>query len=101
MVAMDNLASRDRYFMLAYSFFLLLVAIGDLALFLISVIKILLPQCDADSAYFNEYAARNCSYRVWFAGEMVVIIVIVSNQSIFSSDILASTVATGNSSSNH
>lgn len=54
--------------MLVYSFLLMLVAIGDLALLLISIIRILIPQCDVDSEYYNEYAARHCSYRVWFAG---------------------------------
>ena len=60
---------RDRNFMLVYCFLLMLVAIGDVALFLISVIRILVPQCDTESVYYNEYAARNCSYRVWFAGK--------------------------------
>ena len=71
--------SRDRRFMLVYSLLLMLVAIGDLALFLISVIRILVPQCDTDSVYYNEYAARHCSYRVWFAGKEVVIV--TNNQS--------------------
>lgn len=78
-VAMDTIVSRDQRFMLAYSFLLLLVSIGDLALFLIAVIQILIPQCDASSAYHNEYAARNCSYRVWFAGKRVV--TVTNNQS--------------------
>ena len=55
--------------MLVYSFLLMLVAIGDLTLFMISVIRILIPQCDVNSEYYNEYASRHCSYRVWFAGE--------------------------------
>lgn len=54
--------------MLVYSFLLILVAIGDLTL-LISVIRIIIAQCDAGSDYYNEYAARECSYRVWFAGK--------------------------------
>lgn len=61
--------SRDRRFMLVYSFLLLLVATGDLALFMISVIRILIPECDEGSQYYNEFAYRHCSYRVWFAGE--------------------------------
>ena len=65
--------------MLIYSFLLMLVAIGDLALFLIAVIRILVPRCDTDSVYYNEYAARHCSYRVWFAGKEVVIV--TNNQS--------------------
>lgn len=79
MVAMNTVVSRDRHFMLVYSFLLMLVAIGDLALFLISVIRILVPQCNTDSVYYNEYAAHHCSYRVWFAGKQVVIV--MDNQS--------------------
>ena len=71
--------NRDRHFMLVYSSLLTLVAIGDLALFLISVINILIPRCDRDSAYYNEYAAYQCSYRVWFAGMEIVIV--TTNQS--------------------
>lgn len=66
--------NRDRHFMLVYSFLLMLVAIGDLVLLVIAVIRILIPQCDGDSPYYNEYAYRHCSYRVWFAGKKVVMV---------------------------
>lgn len=65
--SVGQMSKGDRHFMLVYSFLLMLVAIGDLALFLISVIRILVPQCNTDSVYYNEYAAHHCSYRVWFA----------------------------------
>lgn len=62
--------------MLIYSLLLMTVAIGDLALFLISVIRILIPHCDTQSMYYNEYAFHQCSYRVWFAGEKVVMVTV-------------------------
>ncbi|XP_065890206.1 uncharacterized protein [Dysidea avara] len=48
-------------------FLLAVVAIGDLAMFLIAIIRILIPECDEGSPYYNEHGVLHCSYRVWFA----------------------------------
>ena len=62
--------------MLTYSFLLAVVAIGDLAMFLIAIIRILIPECDEGSPYYNEHGVLHCSYRVWFAGKATAIMLL-------------------------
>ena len=59
--------------MLAYSFLLAVVAIGDLGMLLVVILRILIPKCDERSPYYNEHGVLQCSYRVWFAGKATTI----------------------------